>query len=57
MTKWFLDTLQSEISNNPKFIVSILDQYEKELEEIKRIIREGKLLLQKENSKIIEIEF
>ena len=34
-TKWFLDTLQSEISNNPKFIVSILDQYEKELEEIK----------------------
>jgi len=47
-TKWFLDTLQSEISNNLAFIISILDLYEKELEEIKNYWVEKAITSKKE---------
>jgi len=43
-----LDTLQSEISNNLAFIISILDLYEKELEEIKNYWVEKAITSKKE---------
>ena len=55
-TKWFLDTLQSEISNNQKFIFSIFDQYEKELEEIKNYWRE-KVIASKRIQKLYRSSF
>ena len=43
-----MDTLQSEISNNLAFIISILDLYEKELEEIKNYWVEKAITSKKE---------
>jgi phosphoenolpyruvate synthase/pyruvate phosphate dikinase len=40
-TKWFLNTLQVEISKDQAFIPSVLDKYEKDLGEIKRYWEAG----------------